>query len=105
MTTHCNNSHPDTKAEFENSYPSDIEIKKTENQIKDLIEEIKNRFEKIYKSISSIEYKIDEDDVLDYTLRVHFNSLGESNAIDKINKLLSENNPIPFIRSFTNSNL
>ena len=68
-----------------------------------LIEEIKNRFEKIYKSISSIEYKIDEDDVLVYTLRVHFNSLWESNAIDKINKLLSENNPIPFIKSFTQS--
>ncbi len=68
-----------------------------------LIEEIKNRFEKIYKSISSIEYKINEDDVLVYTLRVYFNSLGESNAIDKINKLLSENNPIPFIKAFTNS--
>ncbi|NCD41553.1 MAG: DUF262 domain-containing protein [Bacteroidia bacterium] len=68
-----------------------------------LIDEIKNRFEKIYKSISSIEYKIDEDDVLVYTLRVHFNSLWESNAIDKINKLLSDNNPIPFIKSFTNS--
>ncbi len=68
-----------------------------------LIEEIKNRFEKIYKSISSIEYKINEDDVLVYTLRVHFNSLWESNAIDKINKLLSEKNPIPFIKSFTNS--
>jgi len=66
-----------------------------------LIEEIKNRFEKIYKSISSIEYKIDEDDVLVYTLRVHFNSLWESNAIDKINKLLSEEDPIPFIKSFT----
>jgi hypothetical protein len=68
-----------------------------------LIDEIKNRFEKIYKSISSIEYKIDEDDVLVYTLRVHFNSLWESNAIDKINKLISENNPISFIKSFTNS--
>lgn len=68
-----------------------------------LIEEIKNRFEKIYKSISSIEYRINEDDVLVYTLRVHFNSLWETNAIDKINKLLSEANPIPFIKSFTQS--
>ena len=68
-----------------------------------LIEEIKNRFEKIYKSISSIEFKIDEDEVLAYTLRVHFNSLWEANAIDKINMLLSEKNPIPFIKSFTNS--
>jgi len=67
----------------------------------DLIEEIKSRFEKIYKSISSIEYKIDEDDVLVYTLRVYFNSLWESNAIEKINKLLSEENPIPFIKTFT----
>jgi len=32
-----------------------------------LIDEIKNRFEKIYKSISSIEYKINEDEVLVYT--------------------------------------
>ena len=68
-----------------------------------LIEEIKSRFEKIYKSISSIEYRIIEDDVLVYTLRVHFNSLWETNAIDKINKLLTEENPIPFIKSFTQS--
>lgn len=68
-----------------------------------LIDEIKSRFEKIYKSISSIEYSINEDDVLVYTLRVHFNSLWEANAIDKINKLLSEENPIPFIKSFTQS--
>ena len=68
-----------------------------------LVEEIKSRFEKIYKSISSIEYRIDEDDVLVYTLRVHFNSLLESSAIDKINKLLSEKNSISFIKSFTRS--
>jgi hypothetical protein len=68
-----------------------------------LIKEIKDRFEEIYKSISSIEYRINEDDVLVYTLRVHFNSLWESNAIEKINKLLSEENPIPFIKSFTQS--
>lgn len=66
-----------------------------------LITEIKNRFEKIYKSISSIEYHIDEDDVLVYTLRVHFNSLLEGGAIARINKLLAETNPIPFVKSFT----
>lgn len=68
-----------------------------------LIEEIKSRFEKIYKSISSIEYNINEDDVLVYALRVHFNSLWESNAIEKINKLLSEENSISFIKDFTRS--
>lgn len=93
--------------------PSNLEIVKAQfmynvhlygGEEKDsLIKEIKNRFEKIYKSISAIEYNIDEDDVLVYTLRVHFNSLWETNAIDKINKLLSESNPIPFIKSFTHS--
>ncbi|GHT21947.1 hypothetical protein AGMMS4957_11530 [Bacteroidia bacterium] len=68
-----------------------------------LIEEIKNRFEKIYKSISDIKYNISEDDVLTYTLRVYFNSLRESNAIERIDKLLSEENPIPFIKAFTQS--
>lgn len=93
--------------------PSNLEIIKAQfmfnvhlnggEEKKALIEEIKTRFEKIYKSISSIEYRINEDDVLVYTLRVHFNSLWETNAVDKINKLLSEDNPIPFIKSFTQS--
>ena len=65
-----------------------------------LIDEIKARFEKIYKSISSIEYKINEDEVLIYTLRVRFNTLGKINAIGEINKELSEKNPIPFIKDF-----
>ena len=69
----------------------------------DLVEEVKLRFEKIYKSISSIEYRIDEDDVLLYTLRVHFNSLWESKAIERINKLLSDDDPISFIKLFTQS--
>lgn len=68
-----------------------------------LTEEIKNRFETIYKSISLIEYRIDEDDVLVYTLRVYFNSLWETDAIDRINGKLSEENPIPFIKAFTQS--
>jgi uncharacterized protein with ParB-like and HNH nuclease domain len=93
--------------------PSNLEIIKAQfmfnvhlyggDEKDNLIDEIKNRFEKIYKSISSIEFKINEDDVLVYTLRVHFNSLWESNAIERINKLLSETNPISFIKAFTNS--
>lgn len=93
--------------------PSNLEIVKAQfmynvhlygNDDKDaLVEEIKKRFEKIYKSISSIEYRIDEDDVLLYTLRVYFNSLWEINALDKINKILLEENPINFIKSFTRS--
>jgi len=67
----------------------------------ELIKEIKNRFEKIYKSIVLIEYQIDEDDVLLYTLRVYFNSLWQENAIDKINKILSDSDPILFVKKFT----
>ncbi|MEC4114924.1 DUF262 domain-containing HNH endonuclease family protein [Myroides pelagicus] len=93
--------------------PSNLEIIKAQfmfnvhlfgaEQKETLIEEIKTRFEKIYKSISSIEYRINEDEVLTYTLRVFFNSLWEDNAIEKINSLLSQTNPIPFIQSFTQS--
>lgn len=69
----------------------------------EIIKEIKERFEKIYKSISSIEYKISEDDVLTYTIKVHFNSLWETNAVTKINEELTKNNSIVFVKEFTKS--
>lgn len=69
----------------------------------EIIKDIKERFEKIYKSISSIEYKISEDDVLTYTLKVHFNSLWETNAVTKINEELTKKNSISFVKEFTKS--
>lgn len=93
--------------------PSNLEIIKAQfmfyihlygdEEKEELIEEIKNRFEKIYKSISSIEYNINEDDVLVYTMRVYFNSLWENNALEKINKLLDEKGSISFIKQFSYS--
>ena len=96
--------------------PSNLEIVKAQfmynvhlygNNNKDaLIREIKNRFETIYRSISSIEYRITEDDVLLYTLRVYFNSLWEANALDRINeklKYVPKKTPLNFIQSFTSS--
>ena len=93
--------------------PSNLEIVKAQfmyhvhlhgNDDKDaLVAEIKNRFETIYKSISSIEYRINEDDVLLYTLRVHFHSLNKTNSLGEINKILADGNPIDFIKSFTMS--
>ncbi|MFO2427454.1 DUF262 domain-containing protein [Pseudomonas aeruginosa] len=68
-----------------------------------LIEEIQNRFETIYKSISAMEYRINEDDVLQYTLRVHFNSLWESGALDRIEKMLTAELPLEFVKDFTSS--
>lgn len=67
----------------------------------DLIDEIKNRFEGIYKSISKIEHKIDEDNVLTYTLRIFYNSLWENNAIQRVNSELEIDTRIDFIRDFT----
>jgi hypothetical protein len=91
--------------------PSNLEIIKAQfmysvhlyggEERESLLNEIKDRFEKIYKSISAIEYKIDEDDVLVYTLRVYFNSLLELNALDKVNKKLAEGNPIIFVKEFS----
>jgi len=66
-----------------------------------LIGEIKNRFEKIYKSIASIEHRIDEDSVLLYTLRVYYNSLYETNSVEKIDQQLDSKKPIQFIREFS----
>jgi len=67
-----------------------------------LLQEIKNRFEKIYKAISSIEHRIHEDNVLGYAIRVHFNSLREDTSLSKINRELADTETsIKFIRSFT----
>ncbi|MDM8542500.1 DUF262 domain-containing HNH endonuclease family protein [Desulfococcaceae bacterium HSG9] len=93
--------------------PSNLEIVKAQfmynvhlhggEKKNDLIKKIKEQFEIIYKSISAIEYRINEDDILVYTLRVYFNSLWEANALDKINRELSKKDPIHFIEKFTQS--
>lgn len=70
---------------------------------KALIEEVKNRFEKIYKSISLIEYKLDEDQVLIYTLRVYFNSLEVSNSRERIDAEMAKKDSLFFIKDFTNT--
>jgi uncharacterized protein with ParB-like and HNH nuclease domain len=91
--------------------PSNLEVLKAQfmytvhlhgnDETNELIKDIKDRFEKIYKSIASIENNINEDDILVYTQRVYFNSLGESNALAKINKELYSGNPISFVKDFT----
>jgi len=68
-----------------------------------IIDIIKDRFATIYKSISSIEYRINEDDVLLHTLKVYFNSIWEKNALEKIYKELKGDDPISFIENFTQS--
>lgn len=93
--------------------PSNLEIIKSQfmyqihllggDEKSNLLKEIKNRFEKIYKSIASIENVVDEDSVLLYTLRVYFDSLWEDNSLNKINEELSKPESINFIKQFTYS--
>ena len=66
-----------------------------------LLEEVKNRFKKIYKSISSIDYKINEDEVLIYTMRVYFNSLWVSGARKKVSELLTQTDSVKFVMEFS----
>ena len=93
--------------------PSDLEIIKAqflynihlyasdEAEKHELVSEIKNRFEEVYKYVSIIEDKVKEDDALIYTLRVFFNSLGEKNAVQKTYSELEKDTRIVFIRDFT----
>lgn len=95
--------------------PSNLEVVKAQfmysihlhgedqQQKESLIDEIKNRFETIYKSISAIEYRINEDEVLQFTLRVYFNSLWESGALDRVEKMLAGQSPLAFVQAFTDS--
>ena len=67
-----------------------------------LLSEITERFEHIYKSISKIEGNIDEDNVLNYTIKVYRNSLDDINSTDFVNKELGKaDSCISFIRKFT----
>ena len=66
-----------------------------------IIKELQNRFEHIYKSIAQIEGQIDEDDVLLYALRVFFNTLDIDGSTEKIEKELSEENSLEFVKNFT----
>jgi len=66
-----------------------------------LIQEVKSRFEDIYRSISCIENFVNEDAVLAHTLKVYFNSLWEENSIEKINTEINKPTRLVFIQNFT----
>lgn len=67
-----------------------------------IISEITERFERIYQSIAKIEASIDEDDVLNYTIKVYRNSLAGVSSTTFIDEELDKaDNCITFIREFT----
>ena len=68
-----------------------------------LLDKLNLRFEEIYNSISHIEQNVNEDNVLLYITRVHFNSLLETDVISKADHKLSQEEPLSFIEDFTES--
>ena len=116
-STHCVKRESDAVQMFifqnnRGKKPSNLEIIKArfmynihlygKEETENLLRNVKEKFEEIYKSISYIENNVDEDDVLLYTLRVYFNSLQEWNTTDKIDRELSGEDSIRFIKDFTN---
>lgn len=65
------------------------------------ITEIEERFKKIYKASSKIDERIDEDDVLLYSLRIYFNSLRIDVSTEKIEQELQKETAIKFIQEFS----
>ena len=93
-------------------HPTDLEIIKSlfmyniydcsDNKINDL-NDIKEKFEIIYKNISYIENLVDENDVLRITLKTYYKDLNESSIErikEDINNKTSEEK-LDFIKSFT----
>lgn len=67
-----------------------------------LLSEITERFEHIYKSIAKIEENINEDNVLNYTIKVYRDSLDTVNSKDFVNEQLDKSNSsVAFIQEFT----
>ena len=80
----------------------DIHLYASVGDKQNLLSEITERFEHIYKSISKIEGNIDEDNVLSYTIKVYRNSLDDIGSTDFVNKELGKaDSCISFIREFT----
>lgn len=65
-----------------------------------LLEEIQDRFEHIYKSISVIDGFVTEDEVLQYTLKIYYDSLWESNSLEKTKVELAKEDRLDFIKRF-----
>ena len=67
-----------------------------------LLSEITERFEHIYKSTAKIEENINEDNVLNYTIKVYRDSLDTVSSKDFVNEQLDKSNSsVAFIQEFT----
>jgi len=80
-----------------------IHLYSTKDEVEIILEDMQERFTNIYTKISNIENYVDEDDVLNYTMRVHFNSIWEDGSLKRFNEILGKGCSVDFIKSFTES--
>ena len=85
------------KAQFMYHIHLHAPAEETESILADMTE----RFEHIYKSISLIENYLDEDNILNYTVKIYRNNLGDISSTDFVNENLNKADSIAFIRDFT----
>ena len=85
------------KAQFMYHIHLHAPAEETESILADMTE----RFEHIYKSISLIESYLDEDNILNYTVKICRNNLDDISSADFANKNLDKADSIAFIRDFT----
>ena len=78
-----------------------IHLHASSEETEPILLEITERFEHIYKSISQIESYLDEDNILNYTVKVCRNNLEDISATDFVNEHLAKTDSITFIRDFT----
>lgn len=79
-----------------------IHLYALEDRKQSALDEVTERFENIYRSISQVESSINEDNVLNYTINLYKNTLGETNALDFVeDELAKASNCLDFILTFT----
>jgi hypothetical protein len=81
---------------------SHIYISADESKRKAMFDDIRESFEKIYRSISKIEVYVNEDDLLRYTTQIYFNSLWQSDSFGKVKEgLRQKESALDYISGFT----
>ena len=85
------------KAQFMYHIHLHAPAEETESILADMTE----RFEHIYKSISLIESYLDEDNILNYSVKICRNNLDDISSADFVNENLDKADSIAFIRDFT----
>lgn len=78
-----------------------IHLHASSEEVDQILLEITERFEHIYKSISQVEKYLDEDNVLSYAIKIFRNNLDDVSSNDFVNNKLNKTDGIDFIKDFT----